>query len=466
MTLRCSEPAERPDPPSRRRTVAAPAPANITVYVAGAVHTPPRKKASAAAGLFINPDDGRNRGRCVPANGEQSQYVAEFFAVLDTVRNTDTNSMLTIFSTQEYVREAMNDKLPIWEHEGWVGTPHRDVLRCLAAELKARKAPTILKLAEPGTPERMLCRQASMLAKEAARMRENVQWDLRLPKNTTLPGMSLQGNRQRVFYRGIRELKTEKLTPRPSTMKALEKVRKAAEDTFGRCISDAEIWRAVYVKEILPRTAQFLWKGLHNAHKIGKYWIHIPECEDRATCKMCEETEDLEHILVGCRSPEREIIWEGAKSLWLEKEANWPEVSLGSILGCGLAEFRDEKGKPKCGTQRLYRILMSESAYLIWKLRNDRVISRDGEPATEEEIKNKWKYAINLRLQVDKMLANRPVTGKRPALAPQLVLATWSNTLDNEKSLPADWLREPRVLVGSRAFPKTPTRRRNSRGIG
>jgi ribonuclease HI len=360
----------------------------------------------------------------------------------------------------------MNTKLPDWEHEGWVGNPHRDVLRCLAAELKARKAPTFFKLAKPGTPERLRCRQATILAKEAARTRESAQWDLTLPKDTALPGLSLQGNRQRVFYRSIREEKMRKLTPRPSTTKTLELVRKAAEESFGRCVSDAEIWKAVHTKELLPRTAQFLWKGLHNALRIGKYWVHIPECEDRASCKECDVTEDLAHILVGCRSPGQELIWKAAKSLWLEKEAHWPTISLGTVLGCGLAEFRDDRGKLKRGTQRLYRILISESVYLIWKIRNDRVISRDGEPATEEEIVNKWKYAINLRLQVDRTLANRPVKDKRPALAPQLVLATWSGTLDDEQSLPADWLREPRVLVGSRAFPKTPTWRRDSRGIG
>jgi ribonuclease HI len=260
--------------------------------------------------------------------------------------------------------------------------------------------------------------------------------------------------------------KTKKMTLRLSTIKALELVRKAAEDNFGRYVSDTDIWRAVHVKDVLPRTAQFLWKGLHNAHRVGNYWVHIPECEDHTICKECDETEDLTHILVGCNSPGQEIIWKAAETLWLEKEDRWPAVSLGTILSCGLAEFRDEKGKLKHGTQRLYRILMSESAYLIWRLRNDRVISRDGEPATEDKVTNKWKYAINLRLQVDKTLANRPTKGNKPALGPQLVLATWSNTLDNEQSLPADWLREPRVLVGSCAFPKTPTRRRNSHGIG
>ncbi|KAJ7115678.1 hypothetical protein C8R44DRAFT_585141, partial [Mycena epipterygia] len=191
-----------------------------------------------------------------------------------------------------------------------------------------------------------------------------------------------------------------------------------------------------------------LWKGIHNAHRVGKYWSHIPECEDRAMCKDCGAVEDLDHILTGCSSPGQEIVWGAAKSLWLEREADWPVVSLGTILGCGLAKFRDGKGKIRRGVQRLYRILMSESAYLIWRLRNDRVISRDGAPATEDEIVNKWKFVINQRLQSDKILANRPIRGKCPALAQKMVLETWSGTLDNEDSLPAEWLREPRVLVG------------------
>jgi ribonuclease HI len=215
----------------------------------------------------------------------------------------------------------------------------------------------------------------------------------------------------------------------------LEIVRREAASAFGRYVTDADIWKAMTTKDFLPRTAQFLWKGLHNAHRIGKYWTHIPECEDRATCQECDVLEDLDHILLGCASPGQEIIWPAAESLWREKEEHWPVVSLGTILGCGLAEFRDEKGKTKQGTQRLYRILMSESAYLIWKLRNDRVISRDGTPATEAEIMNKWKYNVNQRLQVDIALANRPRKGKRPALAPQLVIATWSDTLDDEQRL-------------------------------
>ncbi|KAJ7694680.1 hypothetical protein B0H14DRAFT_2650934 [Mycena olivaceomarginata] len=345
------------------------------------------------------------------------------------------------------LHEAMNQKLAGWEHEAWVGVPHRDILRCVAVELKARKASTFFKLAEPRSLARVPCRQAMVLAKRAARAPINENWDLTLPQDTSLPGLSLQENRQRIFYRSIREVKTRTLVLRKSTVANLKKIRKAIEDAFSRNVSDTDIWKAVLVKDILPRTAQFLWRSIHNAHRIGKYWTHIPECGDRATCQECGVLEDLDHILTGCKSPGQGIIWEAAKSLWLEKEAIWPMVSLGTILGCGLAEFHDDKGRTKPGTQRLYRILISKSAYQIWLIRNNRV-------------------TLGMRLQVDKSLANRPIWGKRPALAQKLVLETWSGTLDNEDSLPANWLREPRVLVGSRAFPQTQTRRRLRHGIG
>jgi ribonuclease HI len=278
----------------------------------------------------------------------------------------------------------------------------------MAAELKARKAPTIFEVAEPGSPDRERCRRATELAKIAARAPAVEIWDPTLPENTNLPGLSLQDNRQKVFYRSIREEKNLTLTTRPSTPKMLAVVRGAAEDAFGKYVSDSDIWRAVRTKDILPRTSQFIRKGLHNAHRIGTYWTHIPECEDCGICKDCNTLEDLEHILVKCQCAGRETIWRAAEKLWLEKESDWPEVSLGTILGCGLAEFHDESGKEKKGTRRLYRILMSESAYLIWRIRNDRVISRGGEPATEDEIVNRWKFAINQRLQVDKLSQREP----------------------------------------------------------
>ncbi|KAJ6585532.1 hypothetical protein B0H19DRAFT_927002 [Mycena capillaripes] len=240
-------------------------------------------------------------------------------------------------------------------------------------------------------------------------------------------------------------MKARDVAVRPSTKKKLDAVRNKIGDTFNKHVSDEEIWISVRNRDVLPRAAQFLWKSIHNAHKIGHYWSHIPECEDRETCSTCNVEENLEHILVDCHSPGQEIIWKAAETVWAGKQRDWPTVSLGGVLGCGLADFRDGHGKKDEGAARLYRILMSEAAYLIWKIRNDRVINRDGEPIPESEIINKWKYNVEHRRQVDLALANCLPKGGRPALVPQLVWDTWSGTPD----LPSNWLKNPRVLVGS-----------------
>ncbi|KAJ6536953.1 hypothetical protein B0H19DRAFT_1079352 [Mycena capillaripes] len=347
----------------------------------------------------------------------------------------------------------MNEKLSTWEHEGWVNVRHREVLRCLAAEIKTRKRPTRFKVTEPGSAAREHCKTATLLAKQSARGTIVSQIDLSIPNGTSLPGMSLTGSRQRSFYRGIREEKNKGVQTRPAARKKLDLVQKAIVESFENHVSDEEIWTAARGKDILPRTAQFMWKSLHNAHKIGHYWTHIPECDERAVCQTCDTEESIEHILTECESPGQEIVWREVESLWARKNDKWPSLSLGGVLGCGLANFRNGDGKRDEGAERLYRILMSEAAYLIWRLRNERVLTpgRNGEPATEQEIVNRWNYQVNYRLQVDITLANRPPDRKKPALAPKKILETWSGTLENEGSMPNNWLREPRVLVGGRA---------------
>ncbi|KAJ6574064.1 hypothetical protein B0H19DRAFT_934359 [Mycena capillaripes] len=53
MTLRKGEPQVRPETRMRRRLQIAPAPEKTTVYIAGTIHTPANKKATAAAGIHI-----------------------------------------------------------------------------------------------------------------------------------------------------------------------------------------------------------------------------------------------------------------------------------------------------------------------------------------------------------------------------------------------------------------------------
>jgi ribonuclease HI len=130
-------------------------------------------------------------------------------------------------------------------------------------------------------------------------------------------------------------------------------------ESFRIYVSDNNIWMAAHGKDILPRTAQFLWKSLHNAHKVGRYWSHIPECEERAFCQACGTNKDLEHILTRCGSPGQVIIWREVKTIWAKKNDEWLTPTLGLILGCGLAEFHTMDGKRDEGAVKRCAYYMS-----------------------------------------------------------------------------------------------------------
>ncbi|EIM91486.1 uncharacterized protein STEHIDRAFT_48463 [Stereum hirsutum FP-91666 SS1] len=129
----------------------------------------------------------------------------------------------------------------------------------------------------------------------------------------------------------------------------------------------------------------------------------------------------------------------------------WPnDFGYGTILGCGVSGFKTEGGKRLSGANRLWRILISESAHLIWKLRCVRRIQHEDDPnkyPSHNEIHNKWVFTINQRLSLDRSACNKRKFGPK-ATRPDLVLKTWNGTLFNEKNLPENWLWQAGVLVG------------------
>ncbi|KAJ7640931.1 hypothetical protein B0H17DRAFT_960186 [Mycena rosella] len=98
------------------------------------------------------------------------------------------------------------------------------------------------------------------------------------------------------------------------------------------------------------------------------------------------------------------------------------------------------------GATRLFRILISESAFLVWRLRNERVINKEI-PTSARAIHNRWLKLINNRLGLDRAMTNEHKYGKK-AVKKNLVLKTWRKVLKNEDDLPKDWTRETEVLVG------------------
>ncbi|KAI9569484.1 hypothetical protein HD554DRAFT_2020557, partial [Boletus coccyginus] len=92
-----------------------------------------------------------------------------------------------------------------------------------------------------------------------------------------------------------------------------------------------------------------------------------------------------------------------------------------------------------------HRILISESAHLIWVIRREKVISE--RTHTIKEIETRWLDKMNSRLNIDCRRATLP---NRPSLPQHQIKLTWQPMLPGATRLPIDWVTNQEVLVGIR----------------
>jgi ribonuclease HI len=181
---------------------------------------------------------------------------------------------------------------------------------------------------------------------------------------------------------------------------------------------------------------------MNSTQKIGDFWKDIQRYQHWGTCQTCNTTESMEHILIHCNERAVRIIWELAKQYWPHNNIPLPEISLGTVLGCGSITIPRQQGGPrepgkKSGPTRLLQILISESAHLIWAIRCERVIQIKNLSA--REIKAKWLNAINRRLIEDRIIATKI---KRDKESERKVKHTWEAVLKKSQDLPNGWIQD------------------------
>ncbi|EIW80720.1 hypothetical protein CONPUDRAFT_40291, partial [Coniophora puteana RWD-64-598 SS2] len=264
-------------------------------------------------------------------------------------------------------------------------------------------------------------------------------------------GMPLGAGSQRIFYRVIQE--NNRPARRTRTDVQVARTRHAVAEINGDPPLTEDIWRSTRDADMPVTTNGFKFKSLHDGYRLGTHWEAIPNMAYRARCPLCREgIESMEHILLDCHSSLAPIktVWALAKALCDLKGITWPELSYGLILGCGLVIFRNPKGKKLTGASRLFKIVVSESAHLIWKLRCERIHNMHQNPPEAHpplEVEHRWIRRLNQRLTLDTLLTNRRRFGPR-AIKDKLVLQTWSGALLNEDGLSDNWIHDTGVLVG------------------
>jgi len=169
---------------------------------------------------------------------------------------------------------------------------------------------------------------------------------------------------------------------------------------------------------------------MDDAYMVGSIWLKPgfkPEFQERSVCRHCDKTESMEHILTECGTPGQEEVWKLAEKLWMGKNIPWHKLEFGTILASGNIPFKDSAGQRDLGATRLYRILIAGSAYLIWKMRCERVIQNENQPLTAREVHNKWVKDMDLWLEIDCQMTNPKFEKK--ALRKGLVRKTWKGTV-------------------------------------
>ncbi|KAJ6463824.1 hypothetical protein C8R47DRAFT_1057618 [Mycena vitilis] len=374
----------------------------------------------------------------MPEGLDQEPSNAETIAALTALRQVRDDTEIRIESNNSFLLKAMSTSLPKWEDKGWTGVQGRKPLQALVASLRRRNAPTTLAVVKDSTGRA----EADLLARAGTQKQISDVVDVRIPAPFQLRGAKLSTLTQADAYKAIKDLRDPVV--RKTTEEYVRCIQEAVKSLYKKSPTAASLWKSIRDRDISRQIRNFLWKTIHGAHRIGKFWLNIPDLEDRAKCQHCGDLENMEHILVQCTRPGRQIIWDLAEKLWLLKHKSWPAISLGSILGAGLASFEDEDGKKLPNTARLYKILLTESMYLIWKIRCEVVIGGGGVEKTPTEIHNRWVAAVNERLEIDRNLTNQ----KGSSILGSSTRPTWRGTLKDEDKLPDKWLSEPEVLVG------------------
>ncbi|KAH9910871.1 ribonuclease H-like protein, partial [Fomitopsis serialis] len=368
-------------------------------------------------------------------------------AALVTTRLVPLDVPLHLICGSKFLVPALTTHLASWEDSGWIGTRFAEELRALVSSLRRRCAPTYLKRAGTDSEWGSINR-ASLLLTDGAQRGDPHDSDLEREAAFDLSGVRLALLTQKLAYAGIRA--TAKTEDRRRTVAGVAECMAAMAEAGFKDPRPADLWRSIRQRDLQRPVSDFLWKAVHSAHRIGPYWTKIPGYEDRARCAACGEEESLFHILLACRATGQSVIWELAQQVWERKKLPWEVPALAEILSIG-SRFWTRPGKRtrREGASRLWRILISESAFLIWKLRCERVIAHADEDDWQHSaasVRCRWLSMINLRLHRDKAMTHRRFG--RIAIPALTVLSTWNGVIHDESALPRDWTTQPQVLVG------------------
>ncbi|KAI0700490.1 ribonuclease H-like domain-containing protein [Cerioporus squamosus] len=422
---------------------------DVEVFTDGSCKENGSADSVAAVGVWFGENDRRNISARLPGT-IQSNQAAEVYAIEVAAKVVDPDRTLHIVSDSKFAIDGLTTHLPDWENRDWNNIRCAELFRRAAAWLRVRRAPTTFRWVKG---------HSGVLGNEGADALAKLGLEAPPAVLTELPGdvscfvhsgIKLEVITQSVAYRSIRSRSVKGY--RHTTDLLISRTQAALRDDYKVNPTEERVWMGIRDKDFSRKLTEFLWKLAHGAQRVGHYWENIQGYEQRAVCQVCGVEDSMDHILLECDASGQQTVWGMVQSAMALAGQAPLKLSLGAIIGAAQLVVRKPDGKVLKGLSRLAKLLVVEAAHLIWKLRCERVIQWEGaREYSKPEVQGRFWSATNRRMLMDRSLVFSRIPGRKPSR--KAVLATWKVVLAGAGDLPADWLEEPGVLVGTLGLP-------------
>ena len=369
-------------PPPASKSQRAPRTGNtnnspITIYTDGSCTNNGETSARAGSGIWFADNDPRNQSLRVPTT-LQSNQTGELYAILLAISSLPPDQAIVIRTDSMYAINGLTKNLEKWEDQGWLFSKHATLFKNITAWMRfqSNKTQMVWVKGHSGIKGN---EEADKLAAEGSKINIPIVDTLpAAPENMVPSGAKLSALSQKDFYRAIK-----KANPPPTQKKSantIGRIQACTEEAYNTAPTISSTWKSAKHKDLTKKTQEFMWKCFHETFKIGRFWENINKYEHRGTCTHCGTEELMEHILTKCNAPSRTQIWSLANELWSKRSRILIPSNYSALLGCCLTDFKKENDKSDKGLNRLFRIIISESMYMIWKITCKRMISWSDDP--------------------------------------------------------------------------------------
>ncbi|KAJ7613788.1 ribonuclease H-like domain-containing protein, partial [Mycena rosella] len=301
--------------------------------------------------------------------GDQTNQRAELFAIMTALINNRKDNLIIKTDSRTSI-DGILGRLKEWEDKDWIEIKNSKEWKKIAYELRSRSATTSFQWIKAHNGE-IGNEEADKLADEGNyKAQETTNYEI--PKEWEVEGARLSKITQKTAYKLA--LREKKKTPgglgNTRTKRNIERAKESIESVNEARPTTETIWKGLK-NPIHNKIIDYIWKLIHVRTSCGSFFKNIPQWEDKQYCKEpCGKIEEPEHILLQCIESGVPEFWEHIGTKWTEATNRiWETPDFGTIMGLGAIQFKKSEGKPDSGATELYKILVSEGIWVVWKAR-------------------------------------------------------------------------------------------------